>query len=107
MKVENMTSANGNKVPNQFIITNGNTVTFQSYDSIICEIVKEPHMGFDCLVRFGRDWDYSQTTRKYLYQFLHGNSLDELSTRKAIEDAIARGYCRTNESIATIYDETM
>ena len=39
MKTENMTSTNGNKVANQFIITddNGNTF-FQSYSSIIVKI---------------------------------------------------------------------
>ena len=39
MKTENMTSTSGNKVANQFIITddNGNTF-FQSYKSVIAKI---------------------------------------------------------------------
>ena len=38
MRVRNMTSANGNKVANQFIINDGNKFTFQSYDSEIITI---------------------------------------------------------------------
>ena len=39
MKTENMTSTNGNKVANQFIITDDNgSVFFQSYKSIIVKI---------------------------------------------------------------------
>ena len=38
MKVQNMTSNNGNKIANQFEITHDfNTVYFQSYDSIIAK----------------------------------------------------------------------
>ena len=38
MKVKNMVSANGNFVPNQFIIKNGDTVWFQSYDTIVARV---------------------------------------------------------------------
>jgi len=64
MKVENMTSRNGNKIPNQFIITNGDTTTFQSYDSIIIKVVA----GVTYLDK--RYWDYSVTTGKYRNLFL-------------------------------------
>ena len=38
MKVENMTSNKGNKIANQFIVTDDfNNVYFQSYDSIIAK----------------------------------------------------------------------
>ena len=70
MKVENMTSPQGNKVTNQFIITDimldtGKTVVyFQSYDSIIAR--KE---GGDTILDKYK-WDYSKTTGKYRNQFL-------------------------------------
>ena len=64
--VANLINDRGNAVRNQFIITEGNTTAFQSYDSRVCEIVKRYGMGFDALVRFGRDWNYSQTTAKHL-----------------------------------------
>ena len=38
MKVENLRSKQGKAVSNQFIITDGNKVAFQSYESLICEI---------------------------------------------------------------------
>ena len=39
MKVSNMYSNNGNQVPNQFIIDNGDKTLFQSYKTIVA--VKE------------------------------------------------------------------
>ena len=63
MKVSNLKSYNGNYVPNQFKIEKGESIFFQSYDSIIGE------------VKFGKvyvssKWDYSATTTKYLVYFL-------------------------------------
>lgn len=87
MKVENMTSRNGNKVANQFIIyttehnPNGDdvpVVSFQSYDTIIAQR------------RFGkvfldRDmWDCSTTTGKYRNRFLN-------ETKKETEAKIKSG----------------
>lgn len=77
MKVLNMTSANGNKVANQFIITDEDheeqgsrvgCVYFQSYDSIIVM-----NIGIDIHIQTMLDrntWDYSVTTGKYRNQFL-------------------------------------
>jgi len=77
MKVENMTNGNGNKVPNQFIMTDhgrgalGNFTerqTFQSYDSVIAITTVWPDSK---RVELDRDtWDYSVTTGKYRNQFL-------------------------------------
>lgn len=76
MKVENMTSANGNPVPNQFIIWNDGECFFQSYKTIIACISK----GKTILDKFF--WDYSVTTGKYRNMFL-GESKAE--TLKKIE----------------------
>lgn len=66
MKVENMTNKNGNKVPNQFIITDAyNNLIFQSYDTRIC-IYKN-----NKLYLYSDMWDYSNTTRKYFKQFVN------------------------------------
>lgn len=66
MTVKNMTSHNGNSVPNQFIIRdgNGNTV-FQSYNSTIIKIDNDGNTFLD-----ERYWDYSVTTGKYRNLFL-------------------------------------
>ena len=62
--VENMTSSNGNKVPNQFIIrVNSEGTFFQSYNTIIAAKTPEG-------VLLDLDWDYSVTTGKYRNQFL-------------------------------------
>lgn len=64
-------------------------------------------MGYDALVMFGRDWNYSQATAKHLYSFLRQNGLEVLSSKKDVEEAIERGYARRDEAIAVIYDESM
>lgn len=79
MKVSNMTSSKGNKIANQFIISNviiKNPVDkrkriigdmFQSYDSNIIFMSRRP-------IKYYLDqnyWDYSVTTGKYRNQFLN------------------------------------
>ena len=76
MKVENMVFSNGNKVPNQFIIRDGNAVYFQSYDVII---VKRENRKIYLDEHF---WNCSKTTGKYRIQFL-GETTAE--TKKKIE----------------------
>ena len=75
MKVENMTSARGNKVANQFIITDKRydekenkwftTKTFQSYDSTIAMVFCTGVVLLD-----ENTWDYSVTTGKHRNAFL-------------------------------------
>jgi hypothetical protein len=90
MKVENMTSGSGNKVANQFIITdegrgaNGNFTVrrvFQSYSSIIAIVTRWP--GETRVELDENKWDYSKTTGKYRNQFL-GESKKE--TERKIKD---------------------
>lgn len=78
MKLQNMTSNNGNKVANQFIITDegrgalGNFTsrdTFQSYDSVIAIVTNWPD-GSTKTELDATYWDYSVTTSKYRNQFL-------------------------------------
>ena len=75
MKVENMKSVNGNKVPNQFIINHNGEEYFQSYNSIIAKRSKGKIYLDDYF------WDYSHTTGKYRNDFL-GEGIAE--TRKKI-----------------------
>ena len=76
MKVENMTSPQGNKVANQFIIADKGDEYFQSYNSIIAKRSK----GKIYLDEYY--WDYSRTTGKYRNEFL-GEYIAE--TRKKIK----------------------
>ena len=87
MKVKNMVSIrSGRPVANQFKILTDEGVYFQSYDSTICYC---PYHKYGRPI-FGKDWDYSVTTLKYLYQFLSemGIKLPEARSGKA---AIQRG----------------
>lgn len=76
MKVENMTSAQGNKVANQFIIRDKKehqcgwtTVYFQSYQSVVVK-VENGNNGSRKVFLDRETWDYSKTTDKYRNIFL-------------------------------------
>lgn len=70
MKVKNMISArSGREVANQFVISGDNKIIFQSYDSTIC-VIDYNKEGVEHIT-LGRHWDYSNTTMKYLNQFLY------------------------------------
>ena len=86
MKVTNITNSRGRKVPNQFIITNGNVYTFQSYDSVIAVV------DFDnSIITLGYDWNYSTTTSRYRNKFFEVLGLDEMSDTASIREAIKNG----------------
>ena len=76
MKVQNMTSSNGNKVANQFVIDdsygNVHKKVFQSYDTVIASMEINLNMrDAKKVIKIDRDkWDYSRTTGKYRNQFL-------------------------------------
>jgi hypothetical protein len=68
MRVQNMISRNGNKVPSQFIIFTPEATFFQSYDTII---VKTTFEASERVVYLdSNSWDYSVTTSKYRNMFL-------------------------------------
>lgn len=75
MKVRNMKSARGNKVPNQFIIVDDRgDEHFQSYSTIIASRI---HVNGVPFVELDENkWDYSATTGKYRNQFL-GETIKE------------------------------
>lgn len=87
MKVYNMTSKNGNKIANQFIIAQDNIVTFQSYDSTIA-IVKYDTESTNQTVTLYPDWNYSVTTKKYLNQFISGFTKIKLPFEKNFSKSI-------------------
>lgn len=86
MKVTNITNNRGRKVPNQFIIENGNVYTFQSYNSVIAVV------DFDnSIITIGGDWNYSTTTSRYRNAFFEGLGLDEMSNTASVREAIKDG----------------
>lgn len=97
MRISNMTSSNGNKVANQFLLTEhggimGNFTkreTFQSYDSVIARRTiwdvpaTERH---EVRIELDRNyWDYSTTTGKYRNRFLGENKAETLKKIKSGE----------------------
>lgn len=99
--VRNMVSPrSGRPVANQFIINSNNAVIFQSYDSVIA-IVDYDAQGAAELT-LGKNWDYSTTTAKYLYEFLNeytrhifgGNA-----NRKAVKSAIENNEILYNDNL--------
>ena len=96
MKVRNITSNNGNKIANQFVITDnhkmGNKIEyFQSYNSIIVKRIYDK-IGANVVETFlDQDyWDYSTTTSKYRNIFLNEKKKE---TQKKIKEGI---YILTN-----------
>ena len=66
MKTQNMTSPRGNKVPNQFEISDETYLWFQSYETIIARINKRTRQ----ITLDLNAWNYSTTTSKYRNKFL-------------------------------------
>ena len=77
-KVENFKNDNGKDIANQFIITDGDKMVFQSYKTYVA--IKNRHG----VILDTKALNYSTTTSKYLFRFLD-------MKRKEIENGIADG----------------
>jgi hypothetical protein len=67
MKVSNLLGRTGRPIANQFIISTDEADYFQSYDVIVAKVYR----GYGGGTVLDRNyWNYSQTTSKYLNQFL-------------------------------------
>ncbi len=84
MKVENIESNNGNKIANQFVITDDqDNKYFQSYKSII---VKKGYENNKYGVYLDQKyWNYSNTTGKYRNIFLNETIKDTRAKIKSGE----------------------
>ena len=91
----------GRAVANHYVMASGNTVLFQSYDSLIAEYNQESG-----ILKLGRHWDYSVTTMKYLNQFLREYCYlvyRKLPEGKSGADSIRKAI----DSGLIVYDENM
>ncbi len=86
MLITSMRSRKGNPVANQFVITEGNKVTFQSYASTIATVDHNKKT-----ISIGEDWDYSKTTDKYRNMFFEGLGFNDISNTTALRKAINKG----------------
>lgn len=90
MIVSQLTNAQGNAVKNQFVLTDGDVTTFQSYQSQIVAVDEK-----NKTIVFYPDYNYSQTTSKYRNQFLSDILETELNSRvidRMIVDGVYRDY---------------
>ena len=109
LNVKNFTSERtGKAIPNQFIITDGKgTTTFKSYNSIIAE-QRGAGGGFDDVVIFGKDYNYSTTTSKYLNRFLEMIGYKEIANSRDREKAIEKGmFYSGNKAVYVSVDDTL
>ena len=83
---------------NQFTIENDGDIFLQSYKSIVCKIDKNG------TITLGKDWDYSQTTRKHLYLFLREysnilNGVETNNTKDYLQKMIDNKYILYKEEL--------
>lgn len=79
VEISHLHTPAGAGAPYQLIVETSDARIFQSYRSTIAIIVKRPQEGEHRVV-IGRHWDHSNTTLKYLKQFL-GHSAAETRHR--------------------------
>lgn len=107
LDVVNFTSRTGRPVPNQFIITDGETKAFKSYNSIIVE-QRGAGGGFDDIIIFGKDYSYSTTTSKYLNRFLEMLGYKEIANFRNREKAIEKGvFYSGDKAVYVSVDDTL
>lgn len=97
MKVERFRHAN------QFHLYGGNKHILQSYNSKVVEI-ENTNKGI--IVTLGKDWDYSTTTSKYVYEFLEEylpyymvNFKGKTNKREYINNLIKEGIIGYDENM--------
>jgi hypothetical protein len=78
MKVANLKNSSGNSVANQYVINAGDKIYFQSYNSMIAEVMHGV-IYLDPVY-----YNYSKATSKYLYRFLNMN-------KKEIDEGLRSG----------------
>ena len=86
MKILNTINNNGNTVPNQFIIEDGNKTFFKSYNTIVA--IKENGK----VILDSNALEYSATTLKYLKKFL-GTS----DSKKQLQAKIENGFYQVED----------
>lgn len=98
-KIIKTLSANQNIIKTTDNTTKTEVYIFQSYNSIICVISRK-----DCTITFGHDYDYSNTTMKYLKSFLEYMGFSKIAGVAKVRKAIESGKC---DNYNIIYDNNL
>lgn len=84
-----MINDRGNGAMNQFVLYVGNTIAFQSYDSLIATVDRDSKT-----ITLFPAWDYSVTTSKHRNIFFRDYAnIPDLATKKGIENALKNRLC--------------
>ena len=90
MLITQLINNQGNAVKNQFVIINNGIIYFKSYSSTIAKIT------LNGTLILGKNWNYSNTTLKHLYEFLRQNNLAKIANKKTLQ------YLIDNKKITVI-----
>ena len=86
LRVANLENRKGNEVKNQFVLTGGSIIQFNSYKSPIITIDYQ-----DFTVSVHPLYAYSVTTSKWRNYFLNQYDFSEIATTKDLESALDKG----------------
>ncbi|MBO7714524.1 MAG: hypothetical protein J6S85_13190 [Methanobrevibacter sp.] len=89
MRVEQMINDRGNGAMNQFVLYDGNVITFQSYNSTIATVDRNAKT-----VALYPNWNYSKTTGKHRNIFFRDYAnIPDLASVEGIRKALKNGLC--------------
>ena len=92
--MQNLRTRGGHKAPNQYVEFKGEDTYFISYSSVCAKFNRVTK-----LLTLGLNWDYSQTTMRYLAQFIN-----EYTDFRYISPAHTRSMIKGG---CYVYDENM
>lgn len=81
LRVQNLRSSKGLSIVNQFVITDAEKITFQSYESVVA-------IYDNNILTLGKNWNYNLTTRKHLYHFIREYTNYDINSNKDVLKAI-------------------
>jgi len=90
--IENIINSRGNRVANQFRVSTAKGIYFQSYSSVVAFVDNNRK------ITLGRNWDYSNTTTKHLYNFFRSCGISFLNSKKEVLQAIKSGQIKENRT---------
>lgn len=86
LRIENLSSYNGNTVPNQFLIETKQNIYFQSYNTIIVKFNKKSKE-----ISISKKFNESLTTSRYTRYFLKEIETFSLDSEKEVLEMIEKG----------------
>lgn len=92
--VNNIKNEKGNTVKNQFMIIEGNNITFQSYKTIIAVL----HSASAFIEINSSAFDYSVTTSRHFCNWFENVLTNNKPTTKEVKDWIKNGYIPASEN---------